>query len=631
MLNVMRRSATSWIVKLLLFLLAMSFGVWGVGDYIQRQQNEPVAEVENYGISPVEFANAYDRDYNRLRQASGGAIDKKAAEAFGLKQQTLQRLIERHLISMTGHELRMRAPPERIRASIANNPAFVRDGRFDMEQYNIVLRNNRLSPQEYERQLASDLALEQIERALRTVVEVPRPVVEILYRMFREKRSVSYLALNRDAIAREIKPTDETLEAYLKEHAQAFKTPAMVKLHYVVLDADSVRDGIKVTPEELKEFYEEHQSDYQKEESRRVRHILVRVPEGKEGEAAALARIQAAAQRLTKGEDFAHVARELSEDPTASEGGDLGFFGRGAMVLPFEEAAFALAPGQLSQPVRTDFGYHLIRVEEVRPPETKTLQEVTLELTARLITRKAQDAVYDRSASLEDQLFASGDLQTIAKDYNLRYRETDFIARDSEKLTGVERNPKFMDAAFTTTPGENSPLLEVGESTFAALQVVETREPREQTLAEAREAVQKAYVADEANKRARQLMDESLKALQGGAAWESLAKGHIKLDKTPAFSLSDTDAKIPAPVRDAAFNLTTENPLGQKVLEEGGTFYLAKLLTIEEAPAEGLEKDGESIARQVEKGLAAEQVGEFLQDLTRTSRIVIHQKSLDKF
>ncbi|MBF0612131.1 MAG: hypothetical protein G8345_19275 [Magnetococcales bacterium] len=631
MLNVLRRSATSWMVKAFLFLLALSFGVWGVGDYVQRQQDAPVAEVQGYGITQTEFANAYERDYNRLRQASGGGIDKKTAEAFGLKQQTLQRLVERHLLSMTGHELRLRATSEKIRESIATNPNFQRDGHFNMEQYNILLRNNRLSPQDYERQLSSDMTLAQLEAALRTVVSVPRPVVEILYRMFREKRTVSYLVLNQESLAGTLKPTNEILEKYLQEHATAFQTPARVKLKYVVFDADSVREGLTATPEEIKEYYEEHASDYQKEENRHARHILIRVGEGKDGEAQAQARINAIQDRLSRGEDFAKVAKETSEDTTASEGGDLGFFGRGIMVKPFEDVVFAMQPGQVSKPVRTDFGFHLIRLEAVQTGETKSLAEVTPEVTTRVIHRKAQELVYDRSAHLEDQLIAHNDLATLAKDFNLRYRETDFIARGDSKLEGVERNPKFIETAFATTVGENSHLLEIGEAVFASLQVVAKEEPRAQTLVEAKQAVEKAYIQDETARLAKERLEEAMKAIQGGATWESQIKGQIRQESDQSFTFAERESKVPAQIRDFAFTLSLDKPVAGKILEENGTFYLVKLQKIEEAPMEGLAKEEENISRQVERGLSTEQVGAFLTDLKMTSRITVNQTMLDRF
>ncbi|MBF0311681.1 MAG: SurA N-terminal domain-containing protein [Magnetococcales bacterium] len=630
MLSVMRRSASSWMIKLLLSLLALSFVVWGVGDYVTKQQNQPVAEVEGYGISASEFASAYEREYNRLRQASGGAIDKKTAEAFGLKQQTLQNLLERHLISMTGRDLRLRVPQERLRQMIATNPAFLRDGRFDMEQYNIILRNNRLSPQDYERQLSSDLTLEQMEKALRSVSAVPRPIVEVLYRLFREKRTATFLTLDRESLVQEIQPKDEQLIEYMKAHAETFKTPARVKMQILVMNPDSVKERVKASREELQEYYDEHASDYQQEETRRARHILVRVAEDKGGEELAKTRLKAASDRLAKGEAFDKVARELSDDTTAAEGGDLGHFGRGAMVQPFEEAVFAMKPGETSQPVRTDFGFHLIRLEEVRPAATKSLDEVLEEITGKVVLRKAQELVYDQTATLEDQLLANGDFKAIAKDLNLHYQETDFIDRNSDALDKSLRQPKFLDNAFTTKVGETGPLLELGEGVFAAVHVVDRQEPRDQTLEEARQAVRQAFIRDESTRQARSRMEEALKALQGGAPWESVIKAPIREEKTPAFASIDNNQKIPNPVRDQVFRLALQSPLAGKVLEEQGRFFLVKLLSIEEPPADGLDKESEAIANQVEKGLAGEQVGAFLQDLSRQSRIVVHQDMLDK-
>lgn len=633
MLNIMRRGANSWIIKVLLVFIALSFVVWGVGDDLGRKIQLPVAETPNWSISPREFSTAYDTEFQRLRQRFGGSLDKKTAESLGLKQRTLTALINSHLIKEASRNMRLTVSQEELRRQIASNPAFITDGKFDKARYELLLRNNRLTPKEYEAQLANDLLNNQLQQAVGHFSVVPDILVKDSFELEQEARQVTTLHLNPKDLEDRFNPEDKVLQEYLDEHIDRFLTKAQVKVRHVMLNTDSVREGITVTPEELREYYDEHIDNYIQPETREARHILVKV-EGEVDDAAALAKIQKAASRMKSGEAFADIAKEFSDDISASSGGSLGEFGRGMMVKPFEDATFALAEDELSQPVKTKFGYHIIMVDKINAGKTKSLEEVKNKIEPLLKEAKAANMVYDRSIAMEDQLFASGDLKGVSGDLNLRYTETDFFARsDYDKLKGIEKENKFLDAAFSTPKGDISPVIELTNNRFFALEVLGKKEPKPQTLTEAREAILKAYRRDQSKKLAKELMEQAQKSLAAGKDWKTVAAmdSAMKTVQLKPFNRAGTGG-VPSPaVRTAAFQLTMEKPDHPEALNESGGFTLIRLQKIIPADPTQYEVIAKELRPQLQQSLGFEQVSSYLIGLRQKAKIRVNQSVLDLF
>lgn len=633
MLNVMRRSANTWVIKLLLIFIALSFTIWGVGDYVNKENQMPVAEADGWAIYSREFAVAYDNEFNRMRERFGGSLDKKTAEVLGLKQRTLNALINRHLILSAGRQLRLTVSPDGLRHSIAGNKVFSTNGQFDSERYRLLLRNNRLTPREFEGQLVDDIIADQIQQVVGTAIGLPDVLVADTYRLKNEKRVVTTLTLKPQTLESDIKPTEEELASFLKAHIDRFMTTAQVKVHYVVLNADSVRDSVAVTEEEIQKFYEENLGEFKREEKRKVRHILVKTGSGV-SESQALTKINQAKKRLDSGDSFQMVAKDVSEDVSAAQGGDLGEFGRGMMVKPFEKVAFSLGVGKVSKPVKTQFGYHLILVDAIVSGEIKSVEQVSAEIKGRIVQNKAVDLVYDRSITLEDQLFASGDLKAISGDLNLRYKETDWMKReDASKYKDIERESKFMDAAFSTVKGELSPLVELANGQFFALQVVEKKNPAPKVLEVVREEVTQAYKKDKADDQARELLDKALKMLVDGKSWEEAIKVHKSLVSGTSKPFTRDGGKgSPSPaIRSAAFKLSLKNALHANVIEGQPELTLVKLSEIQPADPKGLEKASKTLAPKLKETLGREQVSAFLSGLRQQAGIKINQEVLDRF
>ncbi|MBF0190423.1 MAG: SurA N-terminal domain-containing protein [Magnetococcales bacterium] len=632
MLNVMRRSAKSILIKMLLVLLALSFMVWGVESYVSSRSQLPVVEAKGWSIGPQEFSEAYEQEFQRLRERFGGSLDKKTAEMLGLKQRTLHSLINRYLILSASRDLRLTVSPNGLRQRIESTPAFQVDGKFTMERYELVLRNNRLSAREFESQLTSDIVSDQIRRTVTTPTTLPKALVDNLMRMENEKRSVLVFSLDPKDLEAGIPSTDEALETFLKNNQARFMTKAKVKLRYALLNSDSVRDAVQVTPEEIREFYDEHIKEYSKGETRKARHILARIDD-KTDAAAANEKIRKATERLKAGEAFETVAKELSDDSSAAQGGDLGEFGPGVMVPAFEQVAFALEAGKVSEPVTTAFGIHLIRVDQIHPAETKPLEKVSTEIRGRIVENKAKDLVYDRSGTFEDQLAASGNLKSISSDLNLRYKETDFLAQDDAARSGVELDPKFLEAAFSTAKGSVSPLVELSNNQFVALEVVDRQEPAPKTLEQSKEDVVKAFITEKAGEEARTHMNAVLKLLQEGKPVAEITAVHAKIRSvTPPPFLREGAEKEPTPkIREVGFKLHPDKPNHPEIVEDEGRLVAVRLLKIVEPSPEELKTAAKEFLPKLEESLGQEQLIAYLNGLWNQSNIQINQSMLDRF
>ncbi|MBF0153294.1 MAG: SurA N-terminal domain-containing protein [Magnetococcales bacterium] len=635
MLNVLRRSANSIIIKILLVFLAISFGIWGIGDYAGRASVTPVATVGGHEISPVEFQHAYETFLNSLRQSSGGKLDKKTAEMLGMKQQVLLQMVHRILIQDAVRSLRLAISPERLRTLIATNPAFLSNGQFDEERYRAILHREHLNPSQYETNLASDLTLSQLEKSLSQIPGLPRVLQEDLLRMESEERAIHTLTLDPRDLEKEVPITPELLQSHHAAHQNRFMTPLQVKLAYVTLNAASVRDDIQVTDQEVETYYQDHLSEYQSEESRQVRHILARVSADNKESTRALEKIHQAKARIKGGDSFEEVARQLSEDATASEGGDLGLLTRGITQPVFDKVAFSLAAGEVSEPVRTDSGYHLLKVERIVPATTRALPDVAADIRHRLREEKVQDAIYARSVTMEDQLSAQVDLKTMAKDLRLGYQETGLLRRDDPKLQETEKSPKFQDSAFSLAQGGTSPLLEVNDGTYIVVKVVERHEPQAMKLDEAKMEVEKALRTEQANQNARKIMEDLLQGLRKGEKpWEQAGKSHaaISTGVFSPFTFGGKGEKPPAAtLRRAAFQLTMEAPLYPTIVRDGPLYTLVRLTGIHHPVTKATDPQQQKITEAMRNELGEEVWDRFLAGLRQQNEIKVNPKVLDTF
>jgi peptidyl-prolyl cis-trans isomerase D len=434
--------------------------------------------------------------------------------------------------------MNLRVSPEELRSHIQSMPAFQVNGKFSKGGYLRVLGANRIKPEDFEQTHEQHLLIDKLKNLiLQNTGIVSEEEAREAYLMENEKVNLEYIKVEQKGFLGESEVMPAEVEEYFSDHREDFRIPEKVSLQYMVFRPKDYGDKVDISQEEIKAYYEENIDDFFMQQQVKARHILFKVPPDADSTKVEEARKRAEEilARAKKGEDFASLAEKYSEGPTAKKGGDLGYSPRGRMVKQFEDAAFSLKPGELSTVVRTQFGFHIIKVEDVQQERTQSLDEVrkSIESTLRdqesrgLAERSAEEAFYT--------LYEEGEMAKIAEEYHVSVNETGFFSR-GEKIKDIPPSDEVTSIAFSLKEGEVSPPVEVSKN-FYILRLTEKQQSRLPELAEAKEKVEKELQEKKAEDRAQSVAQELLAEVKGGKLVKEVAtaKG-LKVEETGLFN-----------------------------------------------------------------------------------------------
>ncbi|MDQ6964619.1 MAG: SurA N-terminal domain-containing protein, partial [Mariprofundales bacterium] len=472
MLESMRSAAQSWLAKLILGGIAFSFALWGVGDYFNGSRVETVAEVDGSPIVDSQFAKAYDRQINAYRNMLGKQFNRDMLKQLHVKDDTLQTMINRKIMLEEAHRLGLTAPEAVLIARIQGTPAFRSQTGFDPNRYRILTRNlGYSSTRDFESAERLNIMVDALQQAIMRSATVSDDEIRQRFNSEYEKRTLAAIVVDPDTFSSSIKISDSDARAYYNKHRDSFKSPRRVALVAVVIDPKKLLDEQSVTDEELLKRYNDHREQFVTPERRKASHILIKVASDASDELVKAARkkIEAAKARLDSGESFATVAREMSEDSSAEDGGDLGFFTRGMMVPPFEKAAFALKQGETSAAIRSQFGFHIIKLTSIQERRQQRFAEVKQQLSDELKLELAGERAYQLSQELDDALGQEGSLTAAAHIVDLPLLHIDPISR-AEAFTNrlLASSPELLKRAFTTTKDDPIEVVELNDGRFVA-------------------------------------------------------------------------------------------------------------------------------------------------------------------
>ncbi len=557
MLQEIRERAQGWIAWAIVILITIPFALWGIQSYLGVGSEPTVAKVNGTEITARSHEMRVEETRMRLRERLGAAYRPELFDEQVLRSQVLDGMIKEQLLLQNSRDMGLRASNLEIQSAIVSNPAFQRDGRFDKATYERMLQLQGIIAPQYEENLRQRLVGTQIQRALATSEFASDQELATAIRLERQQRRLSYIVVPKANFLDDSAIPEEEVQAWYQDHADRFQTPERVKLAYVVLDADSLKVGQPPDEKALQDLYQQEIDRFRHPEQRRARHVLVTVDAGADAaaEAEAKTRIAAIRERLAAGEDFALVAREVSQDPgSAPQGGDLGLFAKGVMDPAFEEAAFTLEVGQLSEPVRSQFGYHLIQVTEIQPETLQSFEEVREQLIAEARHSGAESAFYDMAERLANLVYETPDsLVPAAEALGLTVQSSDWITRDGGE--GILANPKVLAAAFSEEVlrgGVNSDLI---EPTADALQVIVLRVTEyEEAAPRTLEAVRDDILASIHQQKA----EEAAMAMAKGMV-DHLQAGETMIAVAGAYPITETglvqrdDSSVPREVINRAF------------------------------------------------------------------------------
>jgi peptidyl-prolyl cis-trans isomerase D len=530
MLDLIRRKAGHWAVKVLMIVLAISFFIgFGILMSVKSCNGEApkafAAIVDGQSISTGEYQTAYARYVERYRNMLGENYDPKIVEQLGLPRQVLDALIREKLLIAEAERLGLTVSDEYLADRIAKNAAFLdQQGRFDIRRYKQLLAANRYTAIEFEQEEKKRLITESLTAMISDSVVITPEEVRNEFVRKNEKVKLALLMFLPSDLIDGIRVRDTEIQQYFDLNRDRFKEPAKRKVRYVTFDPHAFEQSVTVRPETIKAEYDLNIADYSHPERVRASHILFKVDRNADADTAQQIKEKAMSvlERVKAGEDFAALAAEFGEDGTSTKGGDLGFFERGNMVKPFEEAAFGAEPGTLvSELVQTLFGYHIIKVEEHEQAGKVPFEEVKQQLTDKVRMRKGRLAAREEAERILPLLKEGTDLAAVLQNINLTWKNSQYFSRTG--LPEEISSPRaFVAAAFGLESEDISAIVTAGDNLYI-LSLLEEKAAEVPPLAEIRDKVKAQVAETKAQEKAEGLTVKVREKLSRGDDPESIA------------------------------------------------------------------------------------------------------------
>jgi peptidyl-prolyl cis-trans isomerase D len=591
MLDRMRRHM-SWL-KWSLGLVCLAFIIFYIPDFLRTNNadaasGETVARVEGQDITANEFRRTYQAQLQAYRSAYGGQMNEQLLKQLGVEQQILQQMVDERAALAEARRVGIKVSDDEVRQRILSIPAFQENGAFIGEQrYQQLLRMQRppMSPSEFEENVRRQLTIQKLRSSLTDWLSVSDNELEQEYRRRNDKVKLSVVSFTADSFRGQVAANDAEIATYFDAHKDDFKIPEKRKIRYLLIDIEATRAKIVVPAADIERTYNSSIEQYSTPEQVRASHILLKT-EGKD-DAAVKAKAEEVLKQARAGADFAELAKKYSEDEASQKnGGDLDYFGRGRMVPEFDQAAFSLEPGKISDLVKTQYGYHIIKVVDKKAATTRPLQEVRQQIQDQLAFERAQAQAADLAQALEKDIKSPGDLDRVAKDKGLAVQESGFFARD-EPILGLGPSPEAASRAFEMKQGEVAGPLRASRG-FIFEAMIAKQDPYVPKLDEVKERVRDEVVKQKARDASKQKAAELAAKLKSAPDFDKAAKAAGFDAKTTELITRDSpipDLGVAKAVDDAAFKLPVGS-VSDAIPTDNGTAVVKVLDKQEVSPAD---------------------------------------------
>lgn len=620
---------------IIVILIAIPFAFFGIDFYFSgRDVVGHVAQVEGTPISQQEFAQALQSRQEQLREAMGGRIDQAMLDSPEVRQAVLDQLVNQQVAYQAAREAGITVSNAELQQVIAGIPAFREDGgagAFSRQLYEAALRGRGMTGASFEALLRRDLMVGRLRGNLAATAIVPTQVVDRLYRIRAQQREISHVVFEPARMQARVKVEDGEIQSYYDQHKDEFKIPERVKVEYVVLSLDGVQRQTQITPEAVRAYYEERKAALQGAEERRARHILIALPQdaAPEQKAEARARAEALAAEANKAPaSFADLAQKNSQDPgSAMEGGDLGFVPRGQMVKAFDDAMFSMEPGQISGPVETPFGYHVIRLEEVRATPVPSFEEMQVQAEADLRRQEAGRRFAEAAEEFSNLIYEQPDtLQPVVERFELELQESDWMSSMGSEDAPLLNHGKVLEALFkdeALQDRRNTEAIEVAPNLLVAARVTDHEAAKERALSEVRAEVVQRLTREKAAKLVQGEAEAKLAELKTGQApalaWSSprLVTREQRQDLPPEAA----QALFSADVSTLPAYVSQSLPDGRHIL-----YRISKVVEVPSIDAD-LHK---ALGRQMEQMAGTESASAALASQKQKTEVRINAKALER-
>jgi peptidyl-prolyl cis-trans isomerase D len=590
MLDRMRRHR-DWL-KWSLGLVCVAFVLFYIPDFLRGSgadaaSSDTIAKVEGREITSGEFRRTYQAQLQAYRSAYGNNMSDQLLKQLGIDQQILNQMVDERAALAEADRVGISVSDEEVRQRIFAMPAFQENGQFIGDsRYQQLLRMQRppLSPSEFEDNVRHGLAVEKLRASLTDWLSVPDTELEKEYRRRNDKVKLAVVSFTADNFRSQVSASDGEVASYFDAHKNDFKIPEKRKIRYVLIDIDAMRAKVNIPQADVEKEYKNNEEQYKTPEQVRASHILLKT-EGKD-DAAVKAKAEEILKQAKSGADFAELAKKNSEDEaSAKNGGDLDYFGKGRMVPEFDAAVFGMEPGQISDLVKTQYGYHIIKLVDKKPATTRPYAQVQQQLHDQLAYQRAQAQAADLAQTLEKQIKSPGDLDKVGKAQGLAVQESGFFARD-EPILGLGPAPEAANKAFDMKQGEVAGPLRASRG-FVFETMVARQDPYVPKVEEVKERVRDEVIKQKARDASKAKAAEIASKLKTAGDFEKAAKAAGLEAKTT--ELITQDSPIPdlgnAPtVTDAAFKLP-QGAVSDPIATDNGT-AVVKVLEKKEVATE---------------------------------------------
>ena len=580
-ITMMRKHTKGILIKILVGLIAVVFVFWGVYSIRAAKPGAKIAYVNGDLITGLEFEALYRDMLKSLQQQYKEYWNENLIKALKIEQRALESLINKRLISQEAARLGLGITDEEVADAIYNYPAFQINGQFDEGRYRSLLSHNRMQPADFESGIKLDLLGQKINQSIKSFFPISEAEVLSYYTYQNEQIAIGFVSFNPDDFEGSGEVNDTERNEYFETNKEKYRIPAKMKIASLTIDPSDYLDKVTVAEDEISAFYELNPEGFKEPEQVQARHILFKVPSGASESADTSAKEKALAilKKTKEGEDFATLAKEHSQGPTASKGGDLGYFSRGQMVKPFEELAFSLKKGEIGGPVRTQFGWHLIKVEDRKAAIVKTLSEVKDQIEASIKQDMATEMANERMLALMDQMPYDLDLATYAAQHGLTVKETDLFPKDGA-IPGFGSDEQLLRSINVLAKGEVSDIIE-HEGKFHLIQIVDTQDSYIPEISEVSDQLDNDFKKHLSLVAVKEEAKRYLEELKGVAGWlEQAQKRGLKTDETGFFSRGGSIPSIGyAPfLSEAAFFLSDQKRYPDDVFAAGNKVYVIRWL-----------------------------------------------------
>ena len=641
MLKTMRNSFhhLKWTLFLVIAVFILGFVFWsGSSTDPSNRGSQIVARVGNERITAVDFDRQYRAQVERYRQMYQGNFSPELERALDLPRNVLEGMIERMLRLEAAKKLDLHVSDDELAQKIVTLPFFQDNGQFiGRDKYEKMLRSNGIMPDRFEEELREDMLLEKYAGLVKASVVVPDADIVREYAARNDKATIEYILIPTARLDSNAQPTDADLQGYLDKHKERYRAPVQRKIKYLLIDRARVRSKVTPTEAELKAAYEQRKDSFAAPEQVNASHILIKPGEGDNGDAVARARAENLAARAKQpGADFAKLANENTDDPSGkTTGGKLPPFSHGQMVPEFEEAAFSMAPGEIRGPVKTQFGYHIIKVESKTPARQRTFDEVRAQLAAELSERQGSAEVDRLSRELAEKLkgmrSASDDDLRKLQSEAVTYNTTEWTAR-GDSIPGIGTNQKFADEAWTTPVGKVSDTPITTARGIVFVRPAEERAAGVPPFSELKARLEADWKAERREKDALAQLEPASKELASGTTLASLAGRYGTEVKTttefgPAGPVPEVGA---APDLAAAVFRTAQGQSGPPVAVANG-YVLFRVLTRTEGNKTTFEAQKEQLRDSIRTREADRLTRAYLQQERAARKVEVNETLLATF